>query len=521
MSDRFAPASTGHGLDQLAVVCSRRKWLALGAFAMCAAASFTVALSLPPIYRSTATVIVEQSHAAGGTAELESRLQLISQEILSRSRLESLIQTHDLYPKLRHRASVEELVARARRDIRTESKLQPQPSGLGSTIALAISYRGSNPERVAQVANTLASSYRDEDRKLRERLTRGAVRVLKAQLDDVKKSLDEQERAVAQFQQRYPGGLPQQADVNMANLQRLHADLRTTTEERMRALDRRNELLREMDEPHAPAAAPSRGGAGPVAARLAAKRNELADLRQRYRDTYPDVIRLRDEVAALEQEVSSEPAAPDAPAVASGSSRSERLRGLLRELEGEIDARKADEARLRLEIGQQIQRLEGEPVRRRGYEEVARDRQATRDLYDAVRKRYEQALLDEGDPARPASSPFRILDPAIVPVDPVAPDRMILLVAALLGSLALGAAVAAVAETLDTSLHTADDVRAFTRVPIVTSIPVIVTAGALRARRRRAALIAACTVVALAAVVQGTHRFTRTKESVALMLSRP
>jgi len=191
-------------VQRFAEIWSRKKWLALAIFALAAAAGTTLTFSLPALYRSTATVIVEQGRSlVGATGELESRLQVISQEILSRSRLESLIQAEGLYPDLRRQASMEDAVNRMRSDIHTESKVQPQPSGIGSTIAFAISYRGADPETVARVANRLASFYLEQDRKIRERQTSGTVQVLKAQLDDVKQNLQEQERALGQFQDQH------------------------------------------------------------------------------------------------------------------------------------------------------------------------------------------------------------------------------------------------------------------------------------------------------------------------------
>jgi succinoglycan biosynthesis transport protein ExoP len=506
--------STSEGRIKAAEIWSRRKWLALFVFAVAAAASITVALSLPPIYRATATVIVEQSRTESSNGELESRLQLIGQEILSRSRLEGVIRTFDLYPGLRESASVEGVVNRIRSDIRTESKLHPQPSGLGSTIAIAISYRGRDPEQAAQVANALASFYLDEDRKLRDRLASSEVRVLKAQLDEVKASLEEQERASG------TSGLPLQTDATMANLSRLQADLRTASDERMRAVDRRSELLRELEDEDAPPAI-VRAGPGPVALRLATKKNELADLRQRYSESYPDVIRLRDEVTALEREASAEGASTDdSPAASSTGRRSTRLREALRDVESDITNLRSEEARLRAEIGDHIRRLEDAPRQQAGMAEAGRDQQTTRDLYDAIRKRYEQALLDQGDSARPASSPFRILDPAIVPADPVAPNRLVLLFLALMGSLVLGTAAAFVAEKLDTSLHSADELRAFTVVPVVASIPLIVTDRDRWVRRRRAALVTASLLVGLGLMVHTVHGIARTNEGVVLMLAR-
>lgn len=507
------------GLDRLGEVWSRRKWLALAIFSLAAAAGVTVALSLPNIYSSTATVLVEQARAeAAGGDELESRLQLISQEILSRSRLEALIRGFGLYPRVVNRASMESVVGKMRRDIRTESKVQPQPGGLGATIAFAISYQGMDPEVVAKVANSLASFYLEEDRKIRERQASGAVRVLGAQLEDVKRSLQEQERALGDFQEQHMGELPQQAEANLANLERLNADLRTASDERIRALDRRNELLREVATAEA-AGASAVAGPGPAAAKLTRKKEELAELSRRYRDKYPDVIRLKEEVATLEKEAQPDPDA--AAGAGGGSSRpAARLREAVAEVEAEIGGLRSDEARLRAEIAEHIRRLENAPRRQRDYQQVARDYQTTRDLYDSLRKRYEQAQLQEGDGGRPASSPFRILDPALPPTDPIAPNRLVLLFLALVGALGTAAAAVALAEQLDSSLHSVDDVRAFTRVPVVARIPLIVTAGDLRFRRRRFGLAVVGLLLGVGVVVHTVHSVARTNEGLVSMLAR-
>jgi protein tyrosine kinase modulator len=506
-------------LEQMVEVWDRRKWLALAVFMLTAAAGVTAAFSLPPIYRATATIIVEHGRAAAAMpGELESRLQLISQEILSRARLEALISRLGLYPILRQTAPMEAAVGQMRKDIQTESKLQPTPNG-SSTIAFAISYRGRDPEVVAKVANAFASFYLEEDRKIRERQTSGAVQTLKTQLDDVKQNLQQQEQALGEFQDRHLGALPQQADANLANLARLQAELRTATEERLRAIDRRNELLRELAEADAPPAAVN-SGPGPAASRLATKRDELADLSRRYSDKYPDVIRLKEELAALEREAAAPEPAPSAEAVAVPRRASVRLREALQQMETDISGFRSDEARLRSEIAGSIQRLENAPRQQRVYQEVARDYQTTRDLYDSLRKRYEQAQLEEGEGAGVASSPLRILDPAIVPNGPAAPNRLLLLFLTLAGSLLIAAAAAWLTDHLDTSLHSADDVRSFTRIPVVASIPRIVTAGDRRSHHRRVCLAAASLLLAVGVVAHGVHRVARTKEGIVLMLAR-
>ena len=501
-------------LERLAEAARRRKWLAATVFALAAAAGVTVALSLPNVYRGTATVLVEQG-ATGPAAqgEQEARLQLISQEILSRARLESVISGYRLYPGLVQRSSAQAAVGQMRRDIRTEFK-----TGLGTTISIIISYHSPDRLVVAKVANALASFYIEGERNIRERRTSGAVQVLKTQLDDLKRSLQEQEVELADFQVKHMGELPQQADVNLANLQRLDSELRTTSEERMRALDRRNELLRQLSD--AAAAETTTGtGPGPAAVRLLKLKEELASLNKRYSDKYPDVIRLKEEVAALEKEVAQADAGAPAGATGGSSRLAARLRETLGDVEAEIKARKSDEAGLRAQIAEHIRRLENSPRQQRSYQEISRDYQTKRDLYDSLRKRYEQAQLEDDQASQPAS-PFRILDPAVVPTVPDAPNRPVLALVALIAALAAAVGAAALAERLDSSFHAAEDVRSFTRVPVLASIPVIIDAADRRAARWRFCVGVLSLLLALGAVVFTSHRFARTKVGVVAMLGR-
>src|SRR5206468_5083935 len=112
------------GLDVLLEVWSRRKWLAILTFMGPFAVTVSLAIALPNLYRSTATLLVQRPEVSetfvksSVTSELETRLQTISQEILSRSRLQELIMRFDLYPEFRKRATLEEVIERMRCDIR-------------------------------------------------------------------------------------------------------------------------------------------------------------------------------------------------------------------------------------------------------------------------------------------------------------------------------------------------------------------------------------------------------------------
>src|SRR5438105_10316783 len=188
------------GLDKLLAVWSRRKWLAIIMFAIPMASGLSLITWVPNLYRSTATVLVDRQQVPEAfvrstvTSAVETRLHIISQEVLSRSRLEVLINRFGLYAGLRRRAPLEEVVARMRDDIKLELKNAELRGLREATVAFTITYQGSDPHTVSDVTNTLASFYIDENMNARERQATGTAEFLKAQLSDTKGRLDEQEQ---------------------------------------------------------------------------------------------------------------------------------------------------------------------------------------------------------------------------------------------------------------------------------------------------------------------------------------
>ncbi len=517
-------ARKGPGLETALEIWSRRKWLATAVFAACGAATLSLVAFLPDVYRATATVLVERQQVpealvrASITTELETRLQTISQQILSRTRLQELIDRLDLYPDLRHRVPRETLVEAMRRDIQLDLKGAEPAGGRGATIAFNLSYRGKDPGTVARVANTLASFYVEEDQKARERQTTGTAEFLKLQLDEAKRRLDEQDHRVGEFKGAHSGELPEQVEVNLAALERLNTQLRLNTEAQMRALERRDDLVKRLAD--AGVVDPS-GGTDGTAARIARLKGELADLRTRFSDKYPDVIRLREEIQALERRAteigrdgSGAPArtAPADPALL-------ELQESFSRAQGSLKAMQAEERMLRKSIDDYQRRVEIAPQREQQLRELSRDSLATKDLYESLLKRYEDAQFAENMEQRQKGEQFRILDEAVVPQEPAGPNRRALVIAGLGLSLALVVAAVGLAEQIDTSFHAVADLRSFTRLPVLASIPRIVTDGDLRRRRRRFWTAAVPSAAGLALIVGACYALARHGGSMLWLLS--
>ena len=261
------------------------------------------------MFRSRATVLVDREQVpeafvrSAVSGEVETRIQRISQEVLSRERLAGLIERFNLYPHAA--APLDERGRRSRRCVATScSSRRWWTRGAGSRRwAFGLSYRGSDPVKVADVTNALAGLYVERNSKIRERQASGTAEFLKAQLTEMKAKLDEQERRIGQ------APLPLEAEV--AGLERLNMRLRVNTDRQLRAMDRRERLVREAEGP------PWRRRPGPrprrPAARLAKLKQDLAELKTRYTDKYPDVIRIKGEIAALEARGGGDVATPRRP----------------------------------------------------------------------------------------------------------------------------------------------------------------------------------------------------------------
>jgi protein tyrosine kinase modulator len=509
-------------LDLARAVWRRRKWLGLLAFAVPFTAALSVVLFLPDIYGSSATILVERQQVPEAfvrptvTSGLDTRLHTISQEILSRTRLDSLIARFGLYSDLRDRVPREEVIERMRRDIRLELKGGEQRRrGGGTTVAFAVSYRGSRPETVAQVTNTLASFYIEENLKVREKQATGTAEFLKVQLEETKKRLDQQEHRLGEFKTRHMGELPQQMQANLSTLEQLNQRLRLNSDNQLRAAERRESLIRQLAEGDfavrggtpAAAAAP----ADPTAARLFRLRQELTELRTRFTDKYPDVVRVKSEIVQLEQELAArpqpepkpgEPAREPQPLVPPGVAR---LKQSLDEAEAEIKLLKAEEQRLRSSIATYQARVENAPAREQELVELSRDYDTTKQLYATLMQRYDEAQLAESMEQRQKGEQFRIIEGAVPSAVPAAPNRGRLTAMALVLSLGLAVGAILLAEQLDTSFHSVDDLRAVTTVPVLASIPRIMTDADRATRRRRFQLAAASAVLGLSGIVTAAY----------------
>ena len=485
----------------------RRRWLGVGVFAVAAAVSLGAVAGVPAIYQATSTVLVDRQQVPDSfvrpvvVGEVETRLQTINEQVLGRAHLEEIIARHHLYPELRRTASPEAVLQQMRKDTRFDVKTVEQGGGRSAAIAFSVSYRGWDPDLVARVSNALAAQYVEENSKGRERGAAETAAFLKNQVEAMKGKLEDEERRMGQR--------PSKMEADIVALEGLTTRMRLNSDRQLRAMDRADRVGR------AGATGDSAGAPDALSARLSTLKQELSILRMSYSDKYPEVIRIKSDIAALERRLQESerekrpaPARPaPAPDVA-GDPRNE-----LKQLQDE-------ERSLRVAVGALERRIESAPQREQEFQQRARNYAMTKEVYDSLLKKYEDAQIAASMEQARKGEHFVLLDAAVPPKVPIGPHRTLLLLASLGLSLGLGAAAVLIAEQLDTSFHGPGDLKTFTRVPIVADIPRLDTEAAITRRRRWSTAAVAVGLVAVVAMAGSSYRVAQGSEFLARTLSR-
>ncbi len=525
------PFANGFSLDLALDMLRRRLWLAIVLFSVVMTAVVSLVVFLPNIYTARALILVEgqqipQDYVRSTvTMGLERRLQILSQEILSRSRLGQLAKQFGLYQDLKKQEATEDVIAAAMRQ-----DIGIQITGRGSSVekdlvVFEVSYANEDPQKVMQVTNTLASFYIEGNLKVREQQALGTSEFLGAELEEVRKRLEEQEQQVVEYRTKHMGELPEQLTANLSTLSVLQTQMGVLSENLSRARERKNLLIQKtgMD-----AALALLGSGTPTVTRetpLNILKSQLAELKTRFSDKHPDVIRLKQQISTLEEgarsQIQAEMTHPTDTGPSLGAQGTSSMQIEQTAIDAEIKSLNDALAGVQHDISVYKQRLEKVPQRDQELTSISRDYNATRELHASLLKRLDEAKLAGSLEERQKAERFRLLEPAAYPNQPAGPNRVkFLLMGFVLG---LGAAIAGVLlwEFLDPSFHRVDDLKAFTTVRVLGTVPQIVTVADRLRERRRLYFGTLALAAVLLALVSIAHRVSANNDQLARLLVRP
>jgi len=534
----------GPGLGAILELVRRRRALALLPFLFVLTAAASLAVFLPGVWTARASILVDRQQISEQfvkstiTSDLDSRLVVLSQDVLSKPRLLGIVEEYKLYPRLRGKASADHIVDRMRKDIRLDFGSEEERANRSNprTLAFRISYTAPDPRTAMAVTNTLASLYVQENAKLREKQAQGAAEFLDVQLEDLRKKLATQETQITAYKEKYLGELPEQKEANLRMLESLQNRLQMAHENNRRAVERKYSLTQGLAELDLSTGSSTGTIAGPTgnestAARLAILRQELDQMQTRYSDRYPDVVALKEQIATLEARKKQDDAA--AAAQTRGAPRrsgpplkavpqNAYVQALMQQQEqANVDAKTTGEeiASLNRQIALYQKRLENTPKREGDLALITRDYETTRQSFQTLLAKRNEATVAADLEQRRQGEGFRILEAATMPERPAGPNRVRLFLVGLV--LALGAAGVAVvlAENIDTSFRRVDEVRSMFAVPVLSTIPRIITEhDRYRATQHRRFATAAVAVGVLA-VVGSSFLLAHNNESLVTLLT--
>src|SRR5688572_5103202 len=443
----------------------RRRWIvATVAAATVLAAAVAFALYLPDLYRAHAIVLVERP--LGDVVrpnvgnELNDRLHVIQQTILSRDRLTQLVNRFNLYPELRKTGSLEDVLTQAREDIHWEANGPEQVSGRTKTVTFTLSYTGDDRKVVSDVTNAVAEFYVAYNEQMRASEAQGATQFYKAQLDAARVQLNQAEQRMNGFVAANERLLPQAAAVNAATYTRLSDMLSRNQADQSRIEDRLEILRQAQDEAARAAAATAPRTAAAAAApvpglepskefnelvgSLNKEKEALADMERRgLAAAHPDVARTTALIASLEADVAAQrerdvaahkaklEAEQKRAAAAATATETPRpaapSRRTVEGYEAELKSLQTEAAKLQAELTTMLQRFDSSPGVQQDFLTVQTDYRSAKERFDVAQRRFDEAKISEGVETTGQGERFRMLEAAIPPEGPSAPNRLRLL----------------------------------------------------------------------------------------------
>jgi protein tyrosine kinase modulator len=482
-------------LDEYLAIARRRMWWLVVPAVVVPVLTFLVSLKIPNRYTSKTTVLVDQQKVPDNfvkpimTEDLNARLATMQEQILSRTRLQPMIQQFGLFKADQGKVPMEVLVDRMRKLITVTPLRASDGSRGGEMPGFSISFNSDNARLAQQVCTEIASMFMSENLKAREQSAMGTTDFLRSQLEEAKRKLDEQDSKLAQFKMKYTGQLPEQEQTNLSMLATLNSQLEATTQTLARAQQDKTyseSLLAQQTV----AWRTSRTGTSPdtLEHQLSTLQSQLVTLQSRYTDDHPDIIKLKSEIARLKKQLSENAAAVNSssgdPGKIPGASEPPQLQQLrlqIHQLESVVKERSAEQQRIRQQIGIYQSRVQLSPKIEEEYKLLTRDYTTAQKFYDDLLNKKTQSEMATDLERRQQGEQFRVMDPPNLPEKPTYPNRLHFTAIGFAGGLCLGLGMVMILEMRDKSVRTESDVEHYLKLPTLAMVPPVGGAAVRRA----------------------------------------
>jgi polysaccharide chain length determinant protein (PEP-CTERM system associated) len=505
--------------DYIDIVRRHKSWIAGPAF-LSLVLAVVGAFLWPDTYQSEATVQVvppqvpERYVASNVNSEMSQRINQMAQIVRSHSNLQNIVNSFGLYKSDLQRKPMSDVVDDMSKDITISGVESVQQSGRGTISAFRVAFEYSNRQLAQKVTAELVSGFINENLRSMQSSSTATTTFLTDQLANARKTLQDLENKMTQFRLKNAGRLPDELQGNLTTLRTIEQQLQGVHETMSRIGQEKLLLESQIRIYRDQLTALTEGNNDAIGAaakservvqaerQIAAQEVVVASLRERYKDTYPDVQAAQAQLAMLKKnrdgllkedsEPKPETAAPkrlNPEQVQGGRQLEAAIQGMQSQIQAkdiELERRAKTQQKLDAMIGQYNARIQVSPVMEKEYAELSRDYTLAKEKYAELNAKKAASEIaskmeDSGQGER-----LQQLDPASLPETPIKPQR-----AAIVGigfgiGILLGTFIAAAREMKDTSLKSLKDARAYTNLPVLGTVPLLENDLVVRRKRRLA-----------------------------------
>ena len=451
---------------------------------------------IPPEYISQSLVLIDQQKVSTSivqsavTEDLSNRLASMKEQIESRSSIQPVVEKYNLYAS--EHLNMDDRIEKTRKSIVIEA-IQSNLARANGLPGFKVSFQASDPHTAQAVCDQITSMFTGANLQLRSAAAEGTTDYLKAEYDQAKQALDDQDAKLAAFQTQHLGMLPSDEGSNLQEVNILTAQLEAATQQ-LQGLEQNESVEEAMlsQQQSAPPSVTTPGAPTPQAdeARLRDLQMQEADLSARYTSDYPEVKSIRREISDLQKKMALAASAPP-PTQAPTAARPDppSVQGLRAQLAGTrlaITEKKKLQDSLQAQINAYRGRIQSSPQVDAEEKQLTRDHETATKNYNTLYLEMQQAKMSTDLENRQEGEQFSVLDPANFPDAPTFPKRSIFGAAGIAGGLCIGLMIIALLEYRDTALRTERDVWAFTQLP---TLAVIAWSGDLADDGRQAGLL--------------------------------
>jgi len=447
------------------------------------AMGLAASLVLPKKYTSSTLVLVEQPTVPKDlirpviTDDLNQRMASMKAQILSRSRLESIINKFNLYPVERHTTHIEELVEKLKAAIDVEL-IQPmagsnnhEPPGFNVSVTF------DNAQLAQQICQEITSMFMEQNATVRGAQSNKVTQFLTEQLEEAKAKLEEQDRKLAQFKAEHLVSMPEQEQTNITLLGGMNTQLDATSQALTRAHQDKslNETLLTNQEANWKAAQVGQQNPETQDQELTSLQQQLSALLAKYTPEHPDVIKVKAQIEELNRRMAEVPAPK---ASVSGAQVALREPPAIQQLRTKIKQDEftiADLTKRQSQIQDQIRALQGRlqasPVVEQQLKELMRSYQTASDIYNELLKKRENSAMATDLEHQQQGENFKVLDAPSLPSTPSFPKKIIFVGGSLGAGLALSLGILYLLAVSDKAMYSERDVELCLKLPVLTTVP--------------------------------------------------